>query len=196
MRLQEIEYNDDGLIVDSLSGVLLRNTPEERVRQRFIAILQNDYGYPKEVIQREVPIQSGSSILLDETDGSPIRADIVIYNSKKAAINKDQGNILFVVECKQPNVTEGYTQLVSYIFNTSAIGGVWTNGEGISVYRKISLILDLKKSCLYHDTEKNGKMGMRSPINRHFLALKIFASCWQVAIISFTVVAWKMKTLT
>lgn len=136
MKLQEIEYNDDGLIIDSLTGVLLRDTPEERVRQRFIAILQSDYGYPKEVIQREVPIQSGSSILLDETDGSPIRADIVIYNSKKAAVNKDQGNILFVVECKQPNVTDGYAQLVSYIFNTSAIGGVWTNGEGISVYRK------------------------------------------------------------
>ena len=136
MRLQEIEYNDDGLIVDSISGIPLRDTPEERVRQRFIAILQSDYGYPKEVIQREVPIQSGSSLLLDETDGSPIRADIVIYNSKKAAVNRDQGNILFVVECKQPNVTDGYAQLVSYIFNTSAIGGVWTNGEGISVYRK------------------------------------------------------------
>ena len=136
MKLQEIEYNDDGLIVDSLTGVLLRDTPEERVRQRFITILQSDYGYPKEVIQREVPIQSGSSILLDETDGSHIRADIVIYNSKKAAVNRDQGNILFVVECKQPNVTDGYAQLVSYIFNTSAIGGVWTNGEGISVYRK------------------------------------------------------------
>lgn len=65
MKLQEIEYNDDGLIVDSLTGVLLRDTPEERVRQRFITILQSDYGYPKEVIQREVPIQSGSSILLD-----------------------------------------------------------------------------------------------------------------------------------
>lgn len=136
MRLQEIEYNDDGLIVDSISGIPLRDTPEERVRQRFIAILQSDYGYPKEVIQREVPIQSGSSLLLDETDGSPIRADIVIYNSQKAAVNRDQGNILFVVECKQPNVTDGYAQLVSYIFNTSAIGGVWTNGEGISVYRK------------------------------------------------------------
>ena len=136
MRLQEIGYNDDGLIVDSISGIPLRDTPEERVRQRFIAILQSDYGYPKEVIQREVPIQSGSSLLLDETDGSPIRADIVIYNSKKAAVNRDQGNILFVVECKQPNVTDGYAQLVSYIFNTSAIGGVWTNGEGISVYRK------------------------------------------------------------
>lgn len=136
MRLQEIEFNDEGLIVDCLTGVLLRDTPEERVRQRFMSILQSDYGYPKEVIQREMPIQSGSSILLDESNGSPIRADIVVYNSKKAAVNKDQGNILFVVECKQPNVTDGYSQLVSYIFNTSAIGGVWTNGEGISVYRR------------------------------------------------------------
>lgn len=181
MRLQEIEYNDDGLIVDSLSGVLLRNTPEERVRQRFIAILQNDYGYPKEVIQREVPIQSGSSILLDETDGSPIRADIVIYNSKRAAINKDQGNILFVVECKQPNVTEGYTQLVSYIFNTSAIGGVWTNGEGISVYRKNKSNIELEEILSlprYREKWQDGdeipnKSSLPRPQNIRFL----LASC-------------------
>lgn len=51
-------------------------------------------------------------------------------------MNRDQGNILFVVECKKPNATEGYAQLVSYIFNTSAIGGVWTNGNGISVFKK------------------------------------------------------------
>ena len=37
---------------------------------------------------------------------------------------------------KKPNATEGYAQLVSYIFNTSAVGGVWTNGDGISVYKK------------------------------------------------------------
>ncbi len=132
----DIKYNENGLIVDCLSGVPLKDTPEERVRQRFIGILQSDYGYPKELIRREIPIQSGSKILLNESDGSPIRADIVVYNSKKAAGAKDQGNILFVVECKQPNVTEGYHQLISYIFNTSAIGGVWTNGESISVYRK------------------------------------------------------------
>ncbi len=132
----DIEYNEDGLIVDSLTGELLKDTPEEKVRQRFIRILQSDFGYPKDCILREVPIQSGSKIMTNEIDNSPIRADIVVYNNKKAALNKDQGNILFVVECKQPNVTDGYAQLVSYIFNTSAIGGVWTNGEGMSVFRK------------------------------------------------------------
>lgn len=132
----EISYNEEGLILDCLSGLPIKDTPEERVRQRFISILQNDYGYPKEHIRKEIPIQSGSKILLNELDGSPIRADIVVYNSKDAAVTKDQGNILFVVECKQPNVEEGYNQLISYIYNTSAIGGVWTNGESISVYRK------------------------------------------------------------
>lgn len=132
----DIKYNDDGQIIDCLTGDAIKDTPEERVRQRFIHILQSDYGYPKDCILREIPIQSGSKILTNELDGSPIRADIVIYNSKKAALRKDQGNILFVVECKQPNVLDGYAQLVSYIFNTSAIGGVWTNGEGISIYRK------------------------------------------------------------
>lgn len=136
MNHTDIEYNDEGLIIDCLSGTLLKDTPEERVRQRFIKILQSDYGYPADCILREIPIQSGSKIMMNEVDNTPIRSDIVVYKNKKAALNKDQGNILFVVECKQPNVTEGYAQLVSYIFNTSAIGGVWTNGEGISIYRK------------------------------------------------------------
>lgn len=132
----DVDYNDEGLIIDCLSGQAIKDTPEERVRQRFIKILQSDYGYPKDCILREIPVQSGSSILTNESDGSPIRADIVVYKDKRAALRKDQGNILFVVECKKPNVTEGYAQLVSYIFNTSAVGGVWTNGEGISVYKK------------------------------------------------------------
>lgn len=132
----DIEYNDVGLIIDCLTGTPIKETPEEIVRQRFIKILQTDYGYPKDCILREVPVQSGSSILTNESDGSPIRADIVVYKDKRSALKKDQGNILFVVECKKPNVKEGYNQLVSYIFNTSAVGGVWTNGEGISVYKK------------------------------------------------------------
>lgn len=135
MAKRDIEYNEEGLIIDCLDGSLLQDTPEERVRQSFIETLQSDYGYSKVQIRREVPIQSGSSIMLDEKDGSPIRADIVVYNSRQAALEKDQGNILFIVECKQPTRLDGYTQLVSYIFNTSATGGVWTNGKGIDVYR-------------------------------------------------------------
>ena len=111
----EVDYNDDGQIVDCLSGQVLKDTPEERVRQRFIKILQVDYGYPKECILREIPIQSGSSVLTNEVDGSPIRADIVVYRNKKSALNKDQGNILFVVECKKPNVKEGYALSLIHI---------------------------------------------------------------------------------
>ena len=130
-----VEFNEEGFIVDFLDGSLLKDTPEERVRQRFMKTLYEDYGYPKYLMRREVPIQSGASIILNEKDGSPKRADIVVYNCKPAAMRKDQGNILFVVECKQPNRQDGYAQLVSYVFNTSAIGGVWTNDKGMDVYR-------------------------------------------------------------
>ena len=135
MELVDVKFNDDGDIIDTLTGKVLKDTPEERVRQRFINILQSDYGYPRTIIAREVPVQQGSKVLSSD-DGAEIRADIVVYTSKKACLERDQGNILFVVECKKPNATEGYAQLVSYIFNTSAVGGVWTNGTGISVYKK------------------------------------------------------------
>ena len=136
MNINDVSFNDNGEIIDILSGQILQDTPEERVRQKFIGILISDYGYPKNQILREIPIQQGSKLLTDKADGSLIRADIVVYTSKKAALEKDQGNMLFVVECKKPNATEGYSQLVSYIYNTSAIGGVWTNGDGITVYKK------------------------------------------------------------
>lgn len=135
MENQEVKFDENGNIIDCLSGKTLRDTPEERVRQRFIGILQTDYGYPANQIAREIPIQQGSKILTD-ANGAEIRADIVVYVSKKACLERDQGNILFVVECKKPNVSEGYAQLVSYIFNTSATGGVWTNGDGMAVYKK------------------------------------------------------------
>ncbi len=134
MNTEELQFDDDGNLVDCLSGNPLKDAPEERVRQRFLKILQTDYGYSKEVLAREVPIQSGSKILSDSS-GAPIRADIVVYRNKSAADTRDQGNIIFVVECKKPNAKEGYSQLVSYIFNTSARGGVWTNGEDMSVFK-------------------------------------------------------------
>ena len=131
-----LTFTEDGQLLDVLTGRSISNSAEERVRQTFIKILHTDYAYPKELIKREVSIQQGSKVMLDKRSEREIRADIVVYNSKKAALEHDQGNILFIVECKQPSVTEGYNQLVSYIYNTSAVGGVWTNGEGVYVYRK------------------------------------------------------------
>lgn len=52
-EIKEINFNETGDIIDTLSGKSLKDTPEERVRQRFIGILQTDYGYPKANIARE-----------------------------------------------------------------------------------------------------------------------------------------------
>lgn len=144
MDIDNVKYNEDGDIIDFLTDKVLKDTPEERVRQSFISILHLDYNYPKEIIRREVPIQNGSKMLIDSS-GAEIRADIVIYKNTRAALNSDQGNILFVVECKKPTVTDGYNQLVSYIFNTSAVGGVWTNGDSINVYRKVKDAVGLEE---------------------------------------------------
>ena len=136
----EVVVNEDGKIVDFLTAVLLDLTPEEHVRQRFLRILHFEYRYPKDHMRREVPIQSGSRELVDSS-GSPIRADIVVYLDQEACSAKDQGRVLFVIECKAPTKNDGYSQLVSYIFNTSAEGGVWFNGSGdddeIEYYRRL-----------------------------------------------------------
>ena len=151
MATENMNYGDT--ISDYLTGTILKTTPEEIVRQTFIRTLHEDYLYPKEIIRREVSIQSGSKILQDET-GADIRADIVVYHNKRAALDGDQGNILFVVECKKPNVTDGYNQLVSYVFNTSAVGAVWTNGNQINIYRKtkeIGRLEEIQSLPLYRE---------------------------------------------
>jgi type I restriction-modification system DNA methylase subunit len=128
MTTFDIEFAPDGRIIDFLDEVMLEDTPEERVRQRFLRTLHFEHGYAKTLMRREVTIMAGSNPAIDR-EGNPIRADIVVYQSPAARQRGDQGQIKFVVECKRPEVTEGYNQLVSYIFNTSAGGGVWTNSE-------------------------------------------------------------------
>lgn len=132
----EVEYADDGRIVDFLSGVHLEETPEELVRQRYSRVLHYDYGYPKNVMRREVGIHAGSKVLTDAS-GLQVRADIVVYANRSACSKGDQGNIRFVVECKRPTETSGYNQLASYIFYTSAGGGVWTDGDDVQPYRRL-----------------------------------------------------------
>src|SRR5947208_1534594 len=115
-NLFEVEYNQDGKIVDFLAGIILEPTPEEKVRQRYARILHYEYAYPKDIMRREVTIQRGSDVLRDQY-GNPIRADIVLYRNAAAKANNDQGKFYLVIECKAPSETDGYNQLVSYIFN-------------------------------------------------------------------------------
>jgi type I restriction enzyme M protein len=125
----DVEYNDSGKIVDFLSGNLLEPRPEEIVRQRYLRILHHEYRYPKDRMRTEVAVHHGHKELVDGA-GRPVRADIVIYSDASAARKNDQGKFFLVVECKAPNQTAGHNQLASYIYNTSATGGVWFNDSG------------------------------------------------------------------
>ncbi|WP_282009487.1 N-6 DNA methylase [Brevundimonas aveniformis] len=145
--LFEVEFDEDGKLIDFLSGTSLVRTPEELVRQKYLRILHHEYKFPKAFMRREVAIQRGSDVLKD-ISGNIIRADIMVYANKAAAEANNQGQILFIVECKAPSETEGYNQLVSYIYNTSAEGGVWYNGSGKTdearYYRRFSSPNSLK----------------------------------------------------
>jgi len=133
----EITLNEDGKIIDFLSDKPLEPTPEEFVRQRYIRTLHYEYQYPKNVMAREVPIYYGRKELVRK-EGNPVRADIVVYSNSKACSERDQGKVEIIVECKSLTETDGYSQLVSYVFNTSANGAVWFNGS-VKYYRRLSV---------------------------------------------------------
>lgn len=108
--------------------------PEEAVRQEYEEILVNDYGYMKNELDIEVSIPRGSGFFSD-------KADIVVYNSSGNIV--PTSDILGIVETKAPgkDKEEGLQQLASYMTATSAIWGVWTNGEDIAyLYKKGSSI--------------------------------------------------------
>ena len=120
--------DSSGRIVDYLDpNVTRRDTPEERVRQAFAHQLHTDYGYPLAHLAFAVPISWGSERR---------EADIAVFRNRAASAKRDQGNILLIVETKAPNRSEGRNQLISYIFPTSAEGGVWTNGDSVAYFRR------------------------------------------------------------
>ena len=95
--------------------------PEEVVRQLYAARLMQQYGYPKDRLVMEFPVNFGL-----ETKS----ADIVIRD-------KDRPEYAYlIVECKSPRLSDGKAQLRSYCNGTGAPIGVWTNGRQISHYHR------------------------------------------------------------
>lgn len=98
--------------------------PEEIVRQLYVRMLVQDYGYPPERITLERPVQFGSAV-------HEKAADIFVCD-------KDDPNTAFIiVECKKPKRADGLEQLKSYCHAEGAPIGVWTNGgETIILHRQ------------------------------------------------------------
>lgn len=95
--------------------------PEEIVRQLYATRLINQYGYPKNRLGFEHPVNFGRE---------KKKADIVIFD-------KDRFDTAYIiVELKKPKLKDGKNQLRSYCNATGAPIGVWTNGEQISHYHR------------------------------------------------------------
>ena len=85
----------------------LKATPEERVRQEFLVVLMNEYGYTLDQIDEESPVTSRGA--------AQARADFLIWRTPEA--RQKQEHALIVIECKADNVTislKDYVQGANY----------------------------------------------------------------------------------
>lgn len=99
----------DGKIYCPLKKAWHVSTPEERVRQYYIAILANKYGYSLEQMDQELKVNNS------KRGQGKARADIVIWKSEQN--KKDKKAAFIVVECKAENVkvrVEDYYQGFNY----------------------------------------------------------------------------------
>ena len=99
----------------------IKLTPEEVVRQLYLLVLHEKYGYPYERMEVEYSVTFGRE---------KKRADIVIFDKK------DTRAIYMMVELKKPKLKDGKEQLKSYCNATGAPIGIWSNGDSISYYNR------------------------------------------------------------
>ena len=95
--------------------------PEEAIRQLYLMVLHEDYGYSYDQMECETAINSGREVK---------RGDIAILDKKDPTVK------YIIVEIKKPKLKDGKEQLKSYCNWTGATMGVWTNGDAISYYNR------------------------------------------------------------
>ena len=97
-----------GKIWSHLRSKWLNETPEERVRQEYLLVLVNEYGFALEQIAEELEVTGRGS--------GHARADFVIW--RNAQDKADKKNPLIIFECKSDNVTikvDDYGQGDNYV---------------------------------------------------------------------------------
>jgi len=99
----------------------IKLTPEEAVRQLYLLVLTDDYGYPTDRMEIEYSVTFGRE---------KKRADIVIFDKQNTTA------VYMMVELKKPKLKDGKEQLKSYCNATGAPIGIWSNGESISYYNR------------------------------------------------------------
>jgi type I restriction enzyme M protein len=108
-----------GYIRDFITGRWLKDRPEEGPRQILEKRLIEEYGYSKNQIEIEFPVQKGSKRI------GP--TDIAVFRDEKKIID----NLYIIVETKRKERKDGIDQLKSYLSPTNAEFGIWFNGKDI-----------------------------------------------------------------
>jgi type I restriction enzyme M protein len=120
----------EGKIYSPLRSKWLSETPEERVRQEFLCVLVNEYGYTLEQMAEEVEVTGRGS--------GHARADFVIWRNKQD--KTDSKNPLIIVECKSDNITiqaDDYGQGDNYARLTGARFFVTHNSRETRFWRVV-----------------------------------------------------------
>jgi type I restriction enzyme M protein len=119
---EPIAFSPDTHIEDFVSGLQVRNTPEEREAvQPFSKLLVEDYGYPKSRLQTR-PQYRVKARPSDRVKEYPV--DIAVFTSD----DRSETNCHIIVECKQKSRKDGRSQLEDYLRFSPARLGVWFNG--------------------------------------------------------------------
>ncbi len=92
MQLKVLEK--DGKIYSHIRKKWLTKTPEELVRQEYLLVLVNKYGYTLEQIKEEENVTGRGS--------AQARADFIVYKDKKDILKNN--NPLIIIECKADNI--------------------------------------------------------------------------------------------
>lgn len=99
----------------------IKLTPEEAIRQLYVLVLRDDFGYSTDRMELEYAVSFGRE---------KKRADIVVFD-------KNQTTTPYImVELKKPKLKDGKEQLKSYCNATGAPIGIWSNGDSISFYHR------------------------------------------------------------
>lgn len=126
----EVVRDGKGKIWSHLRQIWLHETPEELVRQSYLPVLVNEYGFTLEQMAEELEVTGRGS--------GHARADFVIWRTAEDKSN--QKNPLIVVECKSDNVTisvDDYGQGDNYARLTGARFFVTHNTRETKYWRVI-----------------------------------------------------------
>jgi type I restriction enzyme M protein len=119
---------EKGKIWSHIRKMWLVETPEETVRQEYLCVLVNEYGFRPDQMDEEAELTGRGS--------GHARADLVIWRTAKD--KSDSKNPLIIVECKSDNVTikpEDYGQGDNYARMTGARFFVTHNSRETKYWR-------------------------------------------------------------